>query len=55
MSDFVLQGGGKLIYVPGGDIDGHAILKKWRAVAADRVAPDLQQQSVDCVGIKFQR
>ncbi len=29
--------------------------KKWHAVAADRVAPDLQQQSLDGVGIKFLR
>jgi hypothetical protein len=33
--DLVLQSGGELIDVTGGDVHGHAILQKWRAVAAD--------------------
>jgi hypothetical protein len=53
--NFVLQGGGKLIDISGRDVHGHAVLEKWGAVAADRVPPDLQQQSVNRVGIKFQR
>ncbi len=28
MSDFVLQGGGKLIDIPGGDVDGHAVFEE---------------------------
>src|SRR6476469_3066592 len=53
--DFVLQCGSKLINVPGGYIYGHAVLQKRCAVTADGVAPDLQQESVDGVGIEFQR
>src|SRR5450631_527608 len=51
----MLQGCSQLIDVPGGDIDRHAIFEKSGAVAADGVAPDLQEQSVDRVGIKFLR
>ena len=55
MRDFVVQGSGKLIDVPGSDVHRHAVLEKWSAVTSHRVAPDLQQQSVDRVGIEFLR
>ena len=55
MSDFVLQGCSKLIDIAGGNVHGKAVLEKGNSVASDRVAPDLQQQSVDGVGIEFLR
>jgi hypothetical protein len=55
MRDFVLQGGGKVIDVPGCDVDRCAILEKTHVVAADGVAADLEKQSMDGVRIKFLR
>jgi len=55
MSDFVLQGCSKLSDIAGGNIHGKAVLEKRNAVASYRVASDLQQQSVDGVGIEFLR
>src|SRR3954447_26234454 len=55
MSDFVLKGCGKLIDIAGGDVDRNMLLKKGDAVTSYRVAPDLQQQSLDGVGIEFLR
>ena len=53
--DFVLQGGSKLIDVPGCDVDSGTIFEKSHAVAADCVAPDLQKQTVNRTGIEFLR
>src|SRR6185312_4836837 len=55
MSDLVLQGCGKLIDIAGGNVHGKAVLEKGNTVTSYRVAPDLQQQSVDGVGIEFLR
>jgi hypothetical protein len=43
VGDFVLQRGGQVIDISGGDVDRHAVLKKGCAVAADRITPDLQK------------
>lgn len=55
MAHFVLQGGRELVDVGGRDVASHAILQERRAVTADRIAADLEKQSVDGVGIKFLR
>ena len=42
--DFMLQGRGKLIDVTGCDVDRSAVFEKRHAIAANGVAPDLQQE-----------
>ncbi len=52
--DFVLQSRGEVVDVCGGDVYGWAF-EKWGTVAADGVAADLDQQSLDDVRIELLR
>ena len=52
--DFVLQRGGEVVDIGGGDVDGCAV-KERNAAAADRFATHLNQESLHHVWIKFFR
>src|SRR5215831_18866336 len=49
---FVLQSGGQLVDIGGRDIYGHAF-QQGHAATADHVAPDLDQERLNHIGVEF--
>ena len=55
MGNFVLQSGGQLVDISGGDIQRHAVAQQWRTAASNNVAANLNQKSLYDVRIELQR